>query len=118
MNLDTHAYTNQHNGLTKNHTDPVCGMAVENEDDAPCSEYKGVLYFFCSRHCLEQFKDNPEEFLNNDAFPWHDIRQGKPLLGRPYTCPVHNGVIQDCPGKCYQCGAALQLVPPFSRHSH
>ena len=37
-------------------TDPVCGMAVEQEH-AVTAEFEGVLYYFCSRGCRAEFLD-------------------------------------------------------------
>ena len=45
--------------------DPVCGMEVEVETTPPALtwEYKGKTYYFCSRGCLLDFKDDPERVL-------------------------------------------------------
>ncbi len=42
--------------------DPVCGMTVE-EDGAPASvEHAGTTYWFCSKDCAEEFRENPEDY--------------------------------------------------------
>ena len=114
MNEGKLEYGSESYDPTPNFTDPVCGMVVEDENDALCYEHGGIMYSFCSEHCLSRFKEDPTGFLEGGLSEWGDIRHEKPLLGRPYTCPVHKGVIQDCPGRCLQCGTVLQLVPPFS----
>jgi len=35
--------------------DPVCGMAVEETDAAPSSEYDSRKYYFCSEACKKKF---------------------------------------------------------------
>jgi Cu+-exporting ATPase len=49
--------------------DPVCGMEVETERAALTFEYQGTTYYFCSRGCLLEFKDDPERFLAADHKP-------------------------------------------------
>jgi Cu+-exporting ATPase len=51
--------------------DPVCGMEVEVETTPPAltTEYKGKTYYFCSRGCLLDFKDDPERVLAPDYTP-------------------------------------------------
>jgi Cu+-exporting ATPase len=45
--------------------DPVCGMEVEVETTPAALrfEYQGMTYYFCSRGCLLDFKDDPERVL-------------------------------------------------------
>jgi Cu+-exporting ATPase len=49
--------------------DPVCGMDVETEGAQLTFDYKGTTYYFCSRGCLLEFKDDPERFLAADHHP-------------------------------------------------
>ena len=42
-------------------TDPVCGMAVEQET-AIEMEWEGQLYYFCAKGCRDEFASNPEQF--------------------------------------------------------
>ncbi len=71
--VDSHTNTSQkgndmfHFGKKKEEstatfTDPVCGMSVGA--DSSSWEYKGTTYHFCSPHCLDSFKKDPEKFLN------------------------------------------------------
>ncbi len=93
--------------------DPVCGMEIDHLKDEFKHEYKGKPYYFCSEHCFTAFKNDPERFLNGETAEVAASRGEKPLLGRPFTCPAHRGVLQDCPGRCFQCGAVLVRVGPF-----
>lgn len=45
------------------HKDPVCGMTVVEGKEAAKSEYKGKVYYFCSRGCKVAFDKDPEKFL-------------------------------------------------------
>jgi P-type Cu+ transporter len=43
------------------HTDPVCGMQVE--DTAPLkSQYNGKTIYFCSPGCKSKFDKNPAQY--------------------------------------------------------
>ena len=43
-------------------TDPVCGMAVTTGDGAHV-ERDGHTWWFCSRHCLDEFTAEPQRFV-------------------------------------------------------
>ncbi len=45
--------------------DPVCGMSVDIEKAKYKTVYKGRVYYFCSRWCLEEFEKNPEFYLTS-----------------------------------------------------
>ena len=47
--------------------DPICGMEVEPSKAAGKRVYNGQSYYFCSHHCLEKFKEDPEKFLKPTA---------------------------------------------------
>lgn len=47
------------------HTDPVCGMQVDEKNAAGKSEHNGQQFYFCS--CKEQFDRNPEQFAKKPA---------------------------------------------------
>src|SRR5581483_545308 len=97
--------------------DPVCGMTVSSES-ARRELVHGRTYFFCSQHCQERFRADPDQFLDQS-----------PALGTPpaphvtrgdatesglhssaviYTCPMHPEVRQPGPGACPICGMALE----------
>lgn len=43
--------------------DRVCGITITPERTAVGHEHEGVTYYFCSIHCLYQFKADPQAFL-------------------------------------------------------
>ncbi len=103
--------------------DPVCGMTVNPGAAAGFYEYDGQTYYFCSKHCLEKFREDPERFLNNAAEPMVSQPVGirrkpqpaAPPVAQTYTCPMHPEVRQDKPGSCPKCGMALEpitVAPP------
>jgi YHS domain-containing protein len=44
--------------------DPVCGMEVDTESSQWTAEHNGEMYYFCSKGCMLDFKDEPEPFLD------------------------------------------------------
>ena len=44
--------------------DPICQMTVD-EANAVRAEHEGRTYYFCSPHCAETFKKNPEPFVKS-----------------------------------------------------
>jgi Cu+-exporting ATPase len=85
--------------------DPVCGMTIDPSDAVGHFDYKGQTYYFCAESCLEQFRENPEQFLNPGARPAAPVD-----LEAEYTCPMHPEVRQKGPGACPICGMALEPV--------
>ncbi len=88
--------------------DPVCGMAVHPDTASHKHQHSGQTYFFCSHHCLEKFRSEPDRYLTRpvpEAFPPHERRAEK---GVEYTCPMHPEVVQQSPGSCPLCGMALE----------
>jgi P-type Cu+ transporter len=85
--------------------DPVCGMTISPADAVGTAVHRGQTYYFCAESCLEQFKDDPERFLDPK-------RREAELAGQPadveYTCPMHPEVRQIGPGTCPKCGMALE----------
>ena len=51
-------------GSTQKTQDPVCLMQVDKNENAPNFDYKGQTYYFCSKNCKEQFKNEPEKYLS------------------------------------------------------
>jgi len=85
--------------------DPVCNMVVSS-DSKLHYQYEDKDYYFCSEHCLHKFKENPEQYLNQQTSAPQEV-QGE---SNTYTCPMHPEVIQDHPGSCPKCGMALEPV--------
>ncbi|HEX3281710.1 MAG TPA: heavy metal translocating P-type ATPase [Pyrinomonadaceae bacterium] len=96
--------------------DPVCGMTVSRETAAGSFDYDGVTYYFCSKHCLAKFQNDPASFLNKAAVPMMPqpigIQRASGQLkaddSRAYTCPMHPEVLQAGPGACPKCGMGLE----------
>jgi Cu2+-exporting ATPase len=44
--------------------DPVCGMEIEPATAYGKTEYAGRTFYFCSKHCEEEFKKNPEKYAS------------------------------------------------------
>jgi len=66
--------------------DPVCGMRVDEKKAEFKLEYKGKVYYFCSKHCLEEFSRNPEKYVKGGAAReahehHHHSRFGRRFLG-------------------------------------
>ena len=114
--------------------DPVCGMTVHPDSAAGSYEHNDETYYFCSRHCLEKFRKDPDAFL---AKPQATMAQpvgiqrvrsqpeansqvssgtgsdrtldtGLGTLDSTYTCPMHPEIVRDAPGSCPICGMALE----------
>ena len=43
-------------------TDPVCGMEIEEEDAIARARFQGRDYFFCSDDCKDMFDENPSQY--------------------------------------------------------
>ena len=44
--------------------DPVCGMQVDTQAAQWTAEHGGRTYYFCSRGCMLDFKDDPDKYLD------------------------------------------------------
>jgi len=45
--------------MMRKEKDPVCGMLVDPEKTPHKYVYKDKVYYFCSEHCLHEFRGNP-----------------------------------------------------------
>src|SRR6266498_3119063 len=108
-------------------TDPICGMNVEPERAAGSHVHNGQTYYFCSRHCLAEFKEDPERFLKSPAAghaahgEGHSHAQAAPSKAKGneteqgvYVCPMDPEVRESKPGACPKCGMALEPAAPAS----
>ncbi len=117
-------------------TDPICGMTVEPERAAGSHVYNGQTYYFCSQHCLTEFKKDSDKFLKSLAVrdAVHDdghsqahaahghehSQQHAPSQAAPtdrneqdvYVCPMDPEVRESKPGACPKCGMALERAAP------
>ncbi len=96
--------------------DPVCGMTVP-PDTPRRFTYQGREYGFCSEHCLNKFREQPENYLQAEegeerkpAAPPKE--KPAPAAGAYYTCPMDPEVRQAEPGTCPKCGMALEPAAP------
>jgi Cu+-exporting ATPase len=80
-------------------------MTVNPAAAAGAFAHEGTSYYFCSNHCRERFKANPQAYLTPAAPP---PRPAPAPAGVIYTCPMHPEVRQDHPGACPKCGMALE----------
>jgi len=46
------------------HTDPVCGMKVDDQKTEAQSKYQGMTYHFCSQGCKSRFDGNPQHYAS------------------------------------------------------
>jgi YHS domain-containing protein len=44
--------------------DPVCGMEVNPNTTFFVNTYRGKIYHFCSKGCLQKFEEVPHRYLN------------------------------------------------------
>ena len=119
----------QRSGQKRFVTDPVCDMTVDPSSAAGKQEYKGKIYYFCSHHCAQRFKEDPDK--------WLDQQRGGHVVPTParehtasrdhvhgrsheaaYVCPMDPEVRASKPGACPKCGMALEpetIAAPASR---
>jgi Cu+-exporting ATPase len=69
--------------------DPVCGMDVDPGRAAGRVEHQGRTYFFCSTHCVEKFRAQPEMYLARAAAPKvASLMQIMPAGAKPVAAPA------------------------------
>lgn len=95
----------------KQFTDPVCHMKVSSNTSLHTSFHKQE-YYFCSAHCLDTFKKNPLQYLNQkqkDSKHEHvSSIENASSKNTKYTCPMHPEIIRNTAGDCPKCGMALE----------
>jgi P-type Cu+ transporter len=47
--------------------DPVCGMTVNPSSAKAHAEHAGKIYYFCSRHCVTKFRQDPAKYISQPA---------------------------------------------------
>lgn len=80
-------------------------MDVDPNDSAGSVKHEGHTYHFCSEGCLEAFKENPPEYLEEKL---KAAKQASVPSDAIYTCPMHPEIRQVGPGSCPICGMALE----------
>jgi len=83
--------------------DPVCNMMVSSGSEY-YYHYADKNYYFCCEHCLQKFKEHPEQYLDKETSP--SLETHDELM--TYTCPMHPEIQQKGPGNCPKCGMALE----------
>src|SRR3954471_11864184 len=91
-------------------TDPVCGMVVNPDSAAGSFEYDGKTYYFCGKHCLDKFRQDPQSFLQLSSRPVaiQPVSITRSRSSATFTCPMHPEVRQVGHGSCPKCGMALE----------
>src|ERR1039457_5163050 len=84
--------------------DPICGMDVEPATAAGSHVHDGQTYYFCSTHCLAEFRADPTRYIQPHPSVPHPID-----TSAWYTCPMHPEIRQPGPGACPKCG--MGVVP-------
>ena len=82
-------------------------MTISPADAVGHVDHAGQTYYFCNEGCLEQFRADPERFIDPEK------KQKGAAVADPeaeYTCPMHPEVRQRGPGSCPICGMALEPV--------
>ncbi len=104
-------------------------MDVDPGTAADSVEHEGRIYHFCSKHCAQKFRADPDRFTTTrdaaspGALPTLTVieapREAPPLRAQPskadlggakYTCPMHPEIVRDGPGSCPICGMALEAM--------
>jgi Cu+-exporting ATPase len=49
--------------------DPVCGMEVDISTSLLSFDFDGTTYWFCSKGCLLDFKEDPQKYLDPEYTP-------------------------------------------------
>ncbi len=84
--------------------DPICGM-IADPATSESLEHQGHKYFFCSSHCREKFRKNPEQYTGSSGKSDLPETRDQEAI---YTCPMHPEVQQKGSGNCPICGMALE----------
>jgi YHS domain-containing protein len=50
-------------------TDPVCAMQVDTDTAQWTAQHDGQTYYFCSRGCMLEFRDDPAKYLDPAHVP-------------------------------------------------
>jgi YHS domain-containing protein len=49
------------------HTDPVCGMQVDDQKSTAKSQFQGPNYHFCSDECKRKFDQQPQQYASKSS---------------------------------------------------
>jgi Cu+-exporting ATPase len=57
-------YSTQGENIMAMHTDPVCGMQVDDQKSTAKSQFQGTNYHFCSDECKRKFDQQPQQYAS------------------------------------------------------
>ena len=112
----SHAHAHAHTGSADAEAgvrDPVCGMSVTPDAEAPSFDWQGETWHFCSQGCREKFEADPYFYTSGNA----EKAGERAAPGTQYTCPMHPEIVRDAPGDCPICGMALEPMTPTDEPS-
>jgi P-type Cu+ transporter len=99
--------------------DPVCGMDVNPAKAKHKLDHAGKTYYFCSPHCLEKFRADPNKYLKSVPAAHAPVQiapaapsKKAPAKAPSYFCPMCPEVRESRPVPCPSCGMALELEIP------
>jgi len=87
--------------------DPVCSMSTRDKNTFLTLEHQGNSYYFCSKHCLEAFREDPDRYIDSAKA---ETAENKAC--RTFTCPMHPEIHAPSSGACPRCGMALERESP------
>ncbi len=124
QSMDSHPHSAQPDAAAVTALDPVCGMTVDPARARGTLEHAGRTYYFCSPHCVEKFRNDPERFLSTPRPGTHahvvsimpatasTPAKGKAAASALYACPMHPEVREPANRPCPKCGMALDPLSP------
>ncbi|MBR7783142.1 heavy metal translocating P-type ATPase [Undibacterium sp. LFS511W] len=89
------------------HTDPVCGMKV-NENSQHQWQYQDQTWYFCCNSCLQKFSKDPQAYLDPERKAARAAASKAAAPDAVYMCPMDPEIEQIGPGICPICGMALE----------
>ncbi len=121
--MEKHSHSAPTDAAAVKELDPVCGMTVDPAHARGTAEHAGKTYYFCSPHCVEKFRNDPERYLTIPRPEAHahvvSIMPAKAPAAKPisadaalYTCPMHPEVREPANRPCPKCGMALEPLSP------
>jgi Cu+-exporting ATPase len=85
-------------------------MRIDPSKATDAFEYNGQRYHFCSKNCMEKFRQDPARFIVPKP---PTVSEGR------YTCPMHPEIRRSEPGSCPKCAMSLEASasPQLERKS-
>jgi len=95
-------------------------MQVDPGRAAGSYQHAGETFYFCSQHCVRQFRAEPEKYVGRASARVAQLAPAAGVSSAPgepateYTCPMHPEVRQgpaspgQAPGPCPECGMTLE----------